>query len=109
MQHWNTLQERASLRKEHLLASYALQKFIAAVRDLERWADTLGTEIGTQERVRDAVSAQALKTEHDRIKAEIETREPDFNGKAASRFLRTPLRCNERRFFSRCQDRRIDD
>ncbi|KAI1295446.1 Spectrin alpha chain, non-erythrocytic 1 [Halotydeus destructor] len=79
VQHWNTLQERAALRKDHLLASFALQKFIAVVKDLERWADTLGTEIGTQERVRDAASAQALKTEHDRIKAEIETREPDFN------------------------------
>lgn len=78
VQNWTNLQERVSLRKEHLQSSFTLQKFISAVKDLERWADGLGSEIGTQERVRDAFSVQELKTEHDRIKAEIETREIDF-------------------------------
>lgn len=78
VQNWSNLQERVSLRKEHLQSSFALHKFVSAVKDLERWADGLGSEIGTQERVRDAFSVQELKTEHDRIKAEIETREPDF-------------------------------
>ena len=79
IQHWNNLQDRAALRKSHLQASHALQKFIASVKDLERWADALGKEIGTQERVRDAFGVQVLRTEHDRIKAEIEAREPDFS------------------------------
>ncbi|RWS30125.1 spectrin beta chain: non-erythrocytic 1-like protein, partial [Leptotrombidium deliense] len=79
VQQWNTLQERAALRKDHIQASYQLQRFISSVRDLERWADSLGTEIGTQEKVRDVVGAQELKTEHERIKAEIETRESDFS------------------------------
>lgn len=32
-----------------------------------------------EEAVRDAGSAQALKTEHDRLKAEVEAREENFN------------------------------
>lgn len=32
-----------------------------------------------EEKVRDAASAQGLKTEHERIKAEIEAREDDFS------------------------------
>ena len=83
VQHWNNLQDRASLRKAHLQSSFSLQKFIASVKDLERWADCLGTEIGTQERVRDAFGVQILRTEHDRIKAEIEAREPDFSAVVA--------------------------
>ena len=79
VQHWNNLQDRAGLRKSLLQSSFALQKFIASVKDLERWADGLGTEIGTQERVRDAFGVQVLRTEHERLKAEIEAREPDFS------------------------------
>ena len=78
VQNWNNLQEKAAHRKGLLQASFSLQKFISSVRDLEKWADLLGTEIGTQEKVRDAFGVQALKTEHERIKAEIETREADF-------------------------------
>lgn len=83
VQHWNNLQDRTALRKTHLQSSYSLQKFVASVKDLERWADGLGTEIGTQERVRDAFGVQILRTEHDRIKAEIEAREPDFSAVVA--------------------------
>jgi len=84
VQHWNNLQEKAALRKARLQSSYSLQKFIASVKDLERWADGLGTEIGTQERVRDAFGVQVLRTEHDRIKAEMDAREPDFSAVLAT-------------------------
>lgn len=77
---WNILQERALIRKQLLRSSCELQGFIASVRDLERWCDTLGSEIGTQEKVKDAVGVQELKIEHERLKAEIEARESDFNG-----------------------------
>ena len=42
------------------------------------WAGDLRAGMLTEEAVRDAASAQALKTEHDRIKAEIEAREENF-------------------------------
>ncbi|XP_076029013.1 spectrin beta chain, non-erythrocytic 5 kst isoform X3 [Oratosquilla oratoria] len=79
VENWNALQERASQRKEELLASADLQKFLADARDLINWSSDLRATMKTQEKVRDAASAQALKTEHERIKAEIEAREDTFS------------------------------
>ena len=44
------------------------------------WASDLRAGMMTEEAVRDAASAQALKTEHDRLKAEVEAREENFTG-----------------------------
>ena len=43
------------------------------------WSGDLRSSMKAQEKVRDAASAQALKTEHERIKAEIEAREDVFS------------------------------
>lgn len=51
---------------------------IFQVRDLMNWVSELRTAMMTQEKVRDAASAQSLKAEHDAIKAEIEAREESF-------------------------------
>ena len=79
VEHWNGLQEKVSFRKEQLQAAYQLQRFIASVRDLEQWANTLTLEMETHEKVRDAQGAQLIKAEHERIKAEIEARESVFS------------------------------
>lgn len=42
------------------------------------WASGLRTAILTEEKVRDAASAQSLKAEHQRFLAEIEAREESF-------------------------------
>lgn len=76
---WNTLQEKASRRKEELHASYDLQRFLADSRNLINWSSDLRATMKAQEKVRDAASAQGLKTEHERIKAEIEAREDVFS------------------------------
>ncbi|XP_071547281.1 spectrin beta chain, non-erythrocytic 5 isoform X4 [Panulirus ornatus] len=76
---WNTLQERATRRKEELHAAADLQRFLADSRDLISWSSDLRTTMKAEEKVRDAASAQGLKTEHERIKAEIEAREDEFS------------------------------
>ncbi|XP_069954044.1 spectrin beta chain isoform X9 [Cherax quadricarinatus] len=76
---WNMLQERASRRKEQLHAAADLQRFLADSRDLISWSSDLRTTMKAEEKVRDAASAQGLKTEHERIKAEIEAREDEFS------------------------------
>ncbi|KAG8237739.1 hypothetical protein J437_LFUL016678, partial [Ladona fulva] len=81
---WNDLQERSAQRKEALLASCDLQKFLTQVRDLSIWASGLRSAMLTEERVRDAASAQALKVEHEALKAEIEAREELFQSAAAA-------------------------
>lgn len=48
------------------------------VRDLMNWASGLRTAMSTEEKVRDAASAQTLKAEHEAVKAEIEAREENF-------------------------------
>ena len=48
-------------------------------RDLMSWSSDLRSSMKAQEKVRDAPGAQALKTEHERMKAEIEAREDVFS------------------------------
>uniref|UniRef100_A0A0P4WIP7 Uncharacterized protein n=1 Tax=Scylla olivacea TaxID=85551 RepID=A0A0P4WIP7_SCYOL len=79
VENWNVLQEKASKRKEQLLAAADLQKFLAHSRDLISWSSDLRATMKAEEKVRDAASAQGLKTEHERIKAEIEAREDEFS------------------------------
>lgn len=48
-------------------------------RDLMNWAAGLRATMSTEEKVRDAASAQTLKAEHDALKGEIEAREENFS------------------------------
>ncbi|XP_046688428.1 LOW QUALITY PROTEIN: spectrin beta chain-like [Homalodisca vitripennis] len=75
---WSALQERSATRREMLQASCDLQRFLAQVRDLMNWASGLRAAMLTEEKVRDAASAQILKAEHEAVKAEIEAREESF-------------------------------
>ncbi|XP_046388683.1 spectrin alpha chain, non-erythrocytic 1 isoform X4 [Ischnura elegans] len=81
---WDDLQEHSLKRREDLQASCDLQKFLTQVRDLSNWASGLRSSMLTEERVRDAASAQALKVEHEALKAEIEAREELFHSAVAS-------------------------
>ncbi|XP_050686605.1 spectrin alpha chain-like [Eriocheir sinensis] len=79
VENWNALQEKASKRKEELLAATDLQRFLAHSRDLISWSSDLRATMKAEEKVSDAASAQGLKTEHEHIKAEIEAREEEFS------------------------------
>lgn len=75
---WNELSKRASFRRDQLQASCDLQKFISQVRDLLNWASNLRTTMMAEDKIRDLATAQALKTEHEALKNEIEAREETF-------------------------------
>ncbi|XP_030753943.1 spectrin beta chain, non-erythrocytic 2 isoform X2 [Sitophilus oryzae] len=75
---WNKLKDRTDQRKDQLQASVDLQKFLSQVRDLTNWATNLRLAIGAEEPVRNAMSAQILKAEHEALKGEIDAREGDF-------------------------------
>ena len=76
---WAELQEQAAKRKAALLASSDHHSFAGMARDLLAWSSGLRRSLITEEKVSDAASAQMLKTEHDNLKAEIETREKTFS------------------------------
>lgn len=79
---WQDLKEKAELRRDQLQASVDLQKFLTQVRDLTSWASGLRIAMTAEENVRSVARAQALKTEHDGLKVEIEARENSFQGAA---------------------------
>jgi len=79
LQAWNELQEKAADRKTSLMSSNDYHNFMGMVRDLLAWSSGLRRSLITEEKVSDAASAQMLKTEHDNLKAEIETREKTFS------------------------------
>merc|ERR1712106_78007 len=79
LQAWNMLQEKAADRKAALMSSNDYHNFMGMVRDLLAWSSGLRRSLITEEKVSDAASAQMLKTEHDNLKAEIETREKTFS------------------------------
>ncbi|XP_026666604.1 spectrin beta chain, non-erythrocytic 5 isoform X2 [Ceratina calcarata] len=77
--HWEELKERSAHRRDQLQASCDLQRFLTQVRDLMNWAAGLRAAMSTEDKVRDAASAQILKAEHEALKGEIEAREDSFS------------------------------
>lgn len=75
---WQGLKERADLRRDQLQASVGLQKFLSQARDLTGWASNLRIAINADENVRGVARAQALKTEHEALKSEIDARDESF-------------------------------
>ena len=76
---WTELQDKVAERKAALVAHNDYHAFLGLVRDLLAWSAGLRRSLITEEKVSDAASAQLLKTEHDNLKAEIETREKMFS------------------------------
>lgn len=72
------MKERAELRRDQLQASVDLQKFLTQVRDLTSWASELRLSMVCEDHVRNVARAQALKSEHEALKVEIEAREASF-------------------------------
>ena len=76
---WNQLQEKVAERKAALISNNDYHTFLNLTRDLLAWSSGLRRSLITEEKVSDAASAQLLKTEHENLKAEIETREKIFS------------------------------
>ncbi|XP_048485825.1 spectrin beta chain, non-erythrocytic 5 [Plutella xylostella] len=75
---WEALQAAAATRQEDERRAQQLHQFVTQVRDLTSWSTSLRGGMAGEARVRDAATAQALRADHDAVKAEIEARDDSF-------------------------------
>ena len=61
---WNQLTAKANARKEKLLDSYDLQRFLADYRDLMSWINSMMTLVSSEELANDVTGAEALLERH---------------------------------------------
>uniref|UniRef100_A0A0K0EWJ5 Karst (inferred by orthology to a D. melanogaster protein) n=1 Tax=Strongyloides venezuelensis TaxID=75913 RepID=A0A0K0EWJ5_STRVS len=76
---WNDLRDAVVSRRSKLLAAYDLQRFSAEARDLVAWCDMIIQEMMAEQSIKDLQVAEWILTEHERLKAEIDGRESDFD------------------------------
>ncbi|TGZ69187.1 hypothetical protein CRM22_003879 [Opisthorchis felineus] len=77
-QSWNALASKAEERKERLLDSLDLQKFLADARDLTSWINTMDGLVSSDELAKDVTSAEVLLERHRDYRTEVEARSPAF-------------------------------
>ncbi|XP_071948314.1 spectrin alpha chain, non-erythrocytic 1-like isoform X2 [Antedon mediterranea] len=77
---WEALQERARARKEKLMDSYDLQRFLSDYRDLMSWVSGMMTLVSSDELAKDVTGAEALLERHQDLRCEIEAKAGAFQG-----------------------------
>merc|ERR550532_60587 len=75
---WKQLQSRALTRKEKLLDSYDLQRFLSDYRDLMSWISSMKGLIASDELASDVTGAEALLERHQEHRTEIDARAGTF-------------------------------
>ncbi|KAF9806792.1 hypothetical protein SFRURICE_009479 [Spodoptera frugiperda] len=75
---WTTLRQAADDRRHTLQQYLQLHQFLTQVRDLTSWSVSLRSSMSGPLRVRDAVSAQSARAEHDAVRAELDARDGSF-------------------------------
>lgn len=75
---WTTLNVKANERKEKLLDSYDLQRFLADYRDLMSWIGGMKSLIQSNELANDVTGAEALLERHQEHRTEIDARAGTF-------------------------------
>ncbi|XP_047035477.1 spectrin alpha chain isoform X1 [Helicoverpa zea] len=71
---WQQLQARANARKEKLLDSYDLQRFLSDYRDLMAWINSMMALVSSDELANDVTGAEALLERHQSQRLEIDAR-----------------------------------
>ncbi|KAK2727728.1 hypothetical protein QYM36_008275, partial [Artemia franciscana] len=71
---WSRLTERANRRKEKLLDSYDLQRYLSDYRDLTSWTSAMTGLVSSDELANDVTGAEALLERHQNYRAEIDAR-----------------------------------
>ncbi|XP_063373302.1 spectrin alpha chain [Cydia amplana] len=71
---WQQLQARANARKEKLLDSYDLQRFLSDYRDLMAWINSMMALVSSDELANDVTGAEALLERHQTHRLEIDAR-----------------------------------
>jgi spectrin alpha len=61
---WTQIQSKANLRKEKLLDSYDLQRFLSDYRDLMAWINSMSSLVSSEELANDVTGAEALIERH---------------------------------------------
>uniref|UniRef100_A0A2A4K9M3 PH domain-containing protein n=1 Tax=Heliothis virescens TaxID=7102 RepID=A0A2A4K9M3_HELVI len=75
---WAMLKQASDERRHTLQQYLQLHQFLTEVRDLTSWSVALRSSMSRAVRVRDAVSAQAARAEHDAVRAELDARDSTF-------------------------------
>ncbi|XP_052269284.1 spectrin beta chain, non-erythrocytic 1-like isoform X3 [Dreissena polymorpha] len=78
VENWSILQDRAAQRKDELTAAAELHRINADVRDLLSWANDIEREMTADKPVRDVSSVDMVRTRHEELRAEIDTRQDAF-------------------------------
>ncbi|XP_048733527.1 spectrin alpha chain, non-erythrocytic 1-like isoform X2 [Ostrea edulis] len=78
VENWGILQDRAIQRKEELVNTMDLHRFLADVRDLMGWANEIEQEMTSDKTARDVYGVNIIKTRHEELKAEIDARTDTF-------------------------------
>ncbi|KAI1305303.1 Spectrin alpha chain [Halotydeus destructor] len=71
---WNQLTSKANARKEKLLDSFDLQRFLADYRDLMSWIASMMSLVSSEELATDVTGAEALLERHQEHRTEIDAR-----------------------------------
>ena len=75
---WTQLTVKANSRKEKLLDSYDLQRFLADYRDLMSWINSMMGLVSSEELANDVTGAEALLERHQEHRTEIDARAGTF-------------------------------
>ncbi|XP_064458376.1 spectrin alpha chain-like isoform X2 [Ornithodoros turicata] len=78
IQEWTRLTTKAKARKEKLLDSYDLQRFLADYRDLTSWINSMMALVSSDELASDVTGAEALLERHLEHRTEIDARAGTF-------------------------------
>lgn len=79
-QEWSQLQRKANERKEKLLDSYDLQRFLSDYRDLMGWINSMMSLVSSDELATDVTGAEALLERHQEHRTEMDARTGTFQG-----------------------------
>ncbi|XP_014291975.1 spectrin alpha chain isoform X2 [Halyomorpha halys] len=71
---WTQLTAKANSRKEKLLDSYDLQRFLSDYRDLMSWINSMMGLVSSDELASDVTGAEALLERHQNYRSEIDAR-----------------------------------
>jgi len=75
---WTQLTAKANARKEKLLDSYDLQRFLSDYRDLSAWIQSMLGLVASDELASDVTGAEALLERHQEHRTEIDARAGTF-------------------------------
>jgi len=75
---WNQIITKATSRKERLLDSYDLQRFLSDFRDLMAWISSMMGLVTSEELANDVTGAEALIERHQEHRTEIDARAGTF-------------------------------